>query len=332
MYNSEKVIEQTLTNLFCYDFNEDMVEVLLIDDGSKDHTEEVIKKFSIQHKSLKYIKKKNGGIADARNCGIYNASGLFLFFHDHDDLFDVGNIADIIEILKVSQSDLLLFKTKAVKNDNEEVFTDINFIYDNKQLTAEDKLSIFKTMFFVPSKMILNRFGHIWATVIRSDFIKKNNIRFVTRCDFEDDFTFLLECLLNEECKISCHCIFIYKWFVRNCSESHNIKYKSDYMDRIISYIYFLEHRIESSSFYSYTSKCISNIRWKKTRDYLISFKAIEKSERSFSDFKFACKKYNVRKTMIAKTLFKKSFRQKMLCMLFRFCCYRLCYRLIVKS
>ena len=69
------------------------VEVILINDGSDDHTPEVA---SAYEGRIKYISKANGGLGSARNAGIATASGDYLLFLDADDALDVQAIAWLV--------------------------------------------------------------------------------------------------------------------------------------------------------------------------------------------------------------------------------------------
>lgn len=62
-------------------------ELLIVDDGSTDNTEELILKYMIKCSKIKCIKKANGGSASARNTGIKNALGEYLAFLDSDDIW-----------------------------------------------------------------------------------------------------------------------------------------------------------------------------------------------------------------------------------------------------
>ena len=62
------------------------VELLIVDDGSTDETEQVVSDLQTVHpNAFRYIRKENGGAASARNCGIENSQGKFLLFLDADD-------------------------------------------------------------------------------------------------------------------------------------------------------------------------------------------------------------------------------------------------------
>ncbi|RKX99381.1 MAG: hypothetical protein DRP54_07345, partial [Spirochaetes bacterium] len=75
-YNSEKTIKKCLESVFKQDCRK---EIIVVDDGSTDSTEEVVKQFKI-----KFIKQKHKGAAAARNSGLRIAKGNYIAFIDSD--------------------------------------------------------------------------------------------------------------------------------------------------------------------------------------------------------------------------------------------------------
>lgn len=81
-YNRAHYIAETIHSVFEQNFND--YEVIVIDDGSTDNTEEVIKPYLDK---ITFIRKENGGPASARNEGIKIAEGEYIAFLDSDDLW-----------------------------------------------------------------------------------------------------------------------------------------------------------------------------------------------------------------------------------------------------
>jgi len=81
VYNAEKYIKQSIESIL--NQSEQDFELIIINDGSTDKSEEIIKSFS--DKRIKYIYQKNSGAATARNKGLDSALGDFIVFQDADD-------------------------------------------------------------------------------------------------------------------------------------------------------------------------------------------------------------------------------------------------------
>jgi glycosyltransferase involved in cell wall biosynthesis len=81
-YNSEKCIRETLDSVLSQTLSPH--EIIVVDDGSKDNTAAVVRSFGDR---IRYIRQDNQGIAGARNTGIHSASGDWIAFLDHDDLW-----------------------------------------------------------------------------------------------------------------------------------------------------------------------------------------------------------------------------------------------------
>lgn len=80
-FNRRHLIEEALDSVFAQSFTD--YEVVLVDDGSTDGTETLVKKKYGER--LRYIRQENQGISGARNTGIANASGKYVAFLDSDD-------------------------------------------------------------------------------------------------------------------------------------------------------------------------------------------------------------------------------------------------------
>jgi len=90
IYNGEDYIEETLLSIGQQIFHN--AELIVIDDGSSDHSADIVRGISSAVsdpilKNLKIISKENGGVASARNRGIEEAKGEWLAFVDQDDIW-----------------------------------------------------------------------------------------------------------------------------------------------------------------------------------------------------------------------------------------------------
>lgn len=84
-------------------------EIIIVDDGSTDNTEDLISKDYNDNDKIKYIKKKNGGPASARNIGIKKALGEFVLLLDSDDKLELNAIELLTEkIEKFPRADMVI--------------------------------------------------------------------------------------------------------------------------------------------------------------------------------------------------------------------------------
>ena len=113
-YNSEKTISKTIESLLKQNYSKKNYEIIIVDDGSIDNTQDTILKF----KQVRLIKQNHKGPATARNLGARNAKGDILLFTDADCILDKNWIKEMVkpftnpEIIGVSGT------YKTLNNDN----------------------------------------------------------------------------------------------------------------------------------------------------------------------------------------------------------------------
>lgn len=84
-YKVEKYIHDCIRSVLSQTYPN--IEVILVDDGSPDSCGMICDEFAKQDKRVKVIHKENGGLSDARNTGVKNATGEYVIFLDGDDFW-----------------------------------------------------------------------------------------------------------------------------------------------------------------------------------------------------------------------------------------------------
>lgn len=114
VYNTSKYIEKCLNSILNQFMND--IEIIIVNDGSTDNSEEIITKWinENQHKiEIKYFKKENGGLSSARNFGVNQATGEYITFLDSDDYLE-PQIYKNLEKYMEDKIELIKFKMSTV--------------------------------------------------------------------------------------------------------------------------------------------------------------------------------------------------------------------------
>ena len=160
VYNTEKYIEKCINSILNSSFKD--LEIIIVNDGSTDNSEEIINKIIKEKKdfNIKYLKKENGGLSDARNFALSYVTGKFISFIDSDDYIDVNLYKNLEKYMK-QDIDLIKFKMKKVDEEGNilekldgPVFEKCTGEEGYKKLCVDDKfldpacIYLYKTKFF----------------------------------------------------------------------------------------------------------------------------------------------------------------------------------------
>jgi glycosyltransferase involved in cell wall biosynthesis len=117
VYNVNRYIEECLNSILTQSFQ--YFEIILVNDGSTDGSEEICDKYELNNHSVKVIHKLNSGTASARNAGMQVANGEYLWFIDSDDLITETALFSLYELLKLNENIAVLNFTKKDFQDGE---------------------------------------------------------------------------------------------------------------------------------------------------------------------------------------------------------------------
>lgn len=130
-YNVEAFIEKCV--LSCYDETlSDFYEIIVVNDGSTDETQNVLDKLKTSITNLKVIYQENAGLGAARNAGIKNAKGEYIWMIDGDDYLTPKAVNLILDKI-ITQEDIYGFNFNII-NENKQVIKKYksNFIKENQ--------------------------------------------------------------------------------------------------------------------------------------------------------------------------------------------------------
>lgn len=185
-YNIEKYISKTLESVLKQTFQD--FEIILINDGSKDNTGKILDDYSKKDKRIKVIHKGNEGVSEARNVGIRNATGEYIYFLDGDDLIE---------------NTLLERANEVFKNDKIEIFSfGFNMVYKDGKIKRRYSEEEYNSQ-IINSKEFLSLFfnkkvgQHMCSFIVKKDIIK-NKIFFTKGLERGEDLEFQIKMLLKD--------------------------------------------------------------------------------------------------------------------------------------
>lgn len=167
VYNVEKYLDNCIGSLYRQNLQESDFEIICVNDGSKDGSLNVLKRWQALHNNLVIINQENGGLSKARNSGICAASGEYIRFIDSDDYIADGVTNDAVNIAINNKLDILYTSTLATNREDEYKprFSEFN----------EDSIIISCGKdYFVNN----NTPNGAWEYFISRDFILRNNLKF----------------------------------------------------------------------------------------------------------------------------------------------------------
>lgn len=211
----ESVVNQTVNNL----------DIIIINDGSTDNSEEIIKKYLLKQPKINYIKlEKNIGVGNARNLGIENTKTKYISFIDSDDWVDAAYYENMLLTIEHDKTDICISGIK----------TEVDDIYNWKYRYKYHSHFIVDSDFCIHS--LTNQYNHdiTISPIVNNKIYKKtlltdNKIWFDKSRRAQDLFFSFMVFIYTNKASV-CHNIF-YHYYQRSFSATHNFTklYVDDY-------------------------------------------------------------------------------------------------------
>lgn len=222
-YNCEKFLYNSVFSLINHDYNH-LVEVLIIDDGSKDDSLKIAKRLEKLSPSVKVINKENGGHGSTINYGIRYATGKYFRLMDGDDYFITSNFTIFLQKLEQETADLIL--TDLVEDFAIDAIKRKNCFYDNLPIYQQlhlDDLSYDGYGF--------KQWGPLLSTTTcKTDLLKKANFTIDEHCFYVDmEYNFLT---YTQSQTLVYYPLAIYNYYLGRSGQSMSIESrKKNYLD-----------------------------------------------------------------------------------------------------
>lgn len=209
VYNTSEFIADCLESVINQEYQN--FEVIVINDGSTDNSEEIIKKYVENDERFRFYSQTNCGLGFTRNKGISLSRGDYLFFLDADDIIPKQALSKLVDKLKRNDADYSV--GKVVRFNKVRKYIPVRHIefdlYNDNQVT-----NIWESTELLQDSIACNK---LW----RTGFVLKNNLFFKENSLYEDlSFTTKAAVLAN---KIAVVKNIVYYWRVRDNEENPSI-------------------------------------------------------------------------------------------------------------
>lgn len=221
LYNGKQYIFRTVENLEKIEVEK---EILVIDDGSKDGSEEYCVTLQEQFPDVCVFRKPNGGISSARNYGLAHCTGEAVIFVDQDDSVDAALMTKAISTFEKDQSDVLFWTCNYNMNGEVSICDDV---HEDRIVEREViEKSLLPALFLREGSEYMSYIGHVWAGVYSRNILAEHGIEFRKFVDYEDDQLFVFD-FLRASHKVSFFKGAVYNWNYNPKSYS-NVKRKNE--------------------------------------------------------------------------------------------------------
>lgn len=219
-YNSEKYIELCINSILNQTYKK--IEVIVVDDESKDKTVEIVTNISKKDPRVKLFTQKNHGNCYTRNRGIELASGEYIAFIDNDDYLEPIMYETLISMIESDHSDvaagLFIKEYKVLKEDKyynysaEDVKKAEKHVYDNTK-------DLIEHIIYIDNKLQ----GYMWNKVYKREVLK--DLRFDVNLSLLEDCDFTLNLVLKENIKISAINLIFYHYRIFKNATTRSINF-----------------------------------------------------------------------------------------------------------
>ena len=173
VYNVEPFLRKCVHSLEQQDLAAERYEVILVNDGSTDHSGELCTELAKQYENIKVIEQENQGVSAARNTGMDAARGKYMMFVDSDDYIEPDVIGRVLEVAERNQAELCFFLAEGFNEHGSWPTVRQPFAY-NQVYTGE---------YIMLHGIAVST---VWMTLYLTEFLKQTEVRFQKAVSGED--------------------------------------------------------------------------------------------------------------------------------------------------
>ena len=212
IYNGERYLEECLDSLKAQDYQN--IEIMLINDGSTDNTENICRRYTTADQRFHYIYQKNAGPNTARKTGVEHASGTWVLFVDADDYVTVDCCSSFIAMQHQTGADMVFGKRQRFQGEK---YGEESKVFQGV-LSGEDVLTNLLKPRFLDVSVVCAMLPILYNKRIVQDVLRKIDLRI----RFSEDSACTIACLRYAKC-VSClpQVVYFYRQSAASCCHTH---------------------------------------------------------------------------------------------------------------
>lgn len=225
VYNAAEFLTPMLDSVLNQSYRD--IELLLVNDGSTDNSSEICHEYAKRFPFIKVFDLENGGPSRARNFGVAQASGEFVWFMDSDDILADGALECVVQTQAQHDADVVIGGMNFCFTYNGETVP--KTVEQELVLSSNDFIQNYRSLY------VKNYISSLCNKLIRRSLITANNILMDERLRMYEDYLYCMDVLLCAQ-KIVCLPTILYHYQLRDAN-SLSRRYKPNALQsfRILS-------------------------------------------------------------------------------------------------
>ena len=203
VFNVERYIRSCLESILKQGLDECSYEIIIINDGTKDRSIEMIADLIVRHTNIMVINQENQGLSVARNIGMSKACGQYVLFVDSDDILIDYSLSKILFYAMHYSADMVI--GDYLKGYNDEIPKGIS----SRVIKSDNSDIVFLGKGIDYYSHGYDQQPYVWRVLFSRKFLNYNNISFIPGI-FWEDIPYMVECLLAANLLIKVSLPFYY--------------------------------------------------------------------------------------------------------------------------
>ena len=230
VYNTEPFLSRCLDSILCQSFTD--FELLLIDDGSTDGSGAICDDYAERDSRIRVFHKENGGVSSARNLGIDNSKGEWLYFADSDDELLPNGLQTLVNCID-EDVDVVMGGYEKF-NENGDI---LESIQDRAIVTLNRKQSLLSL--YQGHSLYYSALSYTWMRLFRKTIINHHGIRFDESLMNKEDTLFVAQylCKSNGVTRFDTTPVYHYFWRQNSAMSGWRYGFDRSYVDSLYALI-----------------------------------------------------------------------------------------------